>query len=309
MAILPPLAGAIDSEAAPNPPPGAASVRPRVRYHPRMRPVITFLTDFGPSAPAVCRGVMFGICPDANIIDVSHQVPRYSIREGAGTLVFALPHMPVGVHVAVVDPGVGTERRPVALKVARGDVLIGPDNGLLTPAADALGGIVEARALENRDLMLPVITSSFHGRDIFAPMAGHLAAGTPYEAVGPTIPTDGLVRLPTIRPTIGEGSLESVITHVLIFGNVTFAGTPADLEAAIGPLTPGRPLRLEFPAFGDAPAIDERTTWELTFGRVPVGASLLMADSEGHLSLADNQGDAAKRLGLVLDRPVRILPA
>ena len=81
------------------------------------RPVITFLTDFGPAAPAVCRGVMFRICPDANIIDVSHQVPRYSIRDGAGTLVFALPHMPVGVHVAVVDPGVGTERLPVALKV------------------------------------------------------------------------------------------------------------------------------------------------------------------------------------------------
>ncbi len=85
-----------------------------------MRPVITFLTDFGPAAPAVCRGVMFRICPDANVIDVSHQVPRYSIREGADTLVFALPHMPIGVHVAVVDPGVGTDRRPVALKVARG---------------------------------------------------------------------------------------------------------------------------------------------------------------------------------------------
>ena len=75
-----------------------------------MRPVITFLTDFGPAAPAVCRGVMFRICPDANIIDINHQVPRYSIRDGAESLVFALPHMPIGTHVAVVDPGVGTER-------------------------------------------------------------------------------------------------------------------------------------------------------------------------------------------------------
>ena len=115
---------------------------------------------------------MFGICPDANIIDINHQVPRYSIREGAGSLVFALPHMPVGVHVAVVDPGVGTERHPVALKVARGDVLIGPDNGLLTPAADALGGIVEARVLENRDLMLDRISSSFHGRGHLRPDGG-----------------------------------------------------------------------------------------------------------------------------------------
>ena len=274
-----------------------------------MRPVITFLTDFGPSAPAVCRGVMFRICPDANIIDVSHQVPRYSIREGAGTLVFALPHMPVGIHVAVVDPGVGTERLPVAIKAARGDVLIGPDNGLLVPAAEALGGIVEARALENRALMLPVITSSFHGRDIFSPMAAHLANGVAYEEVGGSVDPTTLVRLPVIRPTVGDGVLETSITHVLIFGNTTFAGTPDDLAAAIGPLEPGRALHLEFPAVDGQPAIEERTIWEQTFGRVPVGASLLMADSEGHLSLADNQGDAAKRLGLTLDRPVRIRPA
>ena len=271
-----------------------------------MRPVITFLTDFGPSAPAVCRGVMFRICPDANVIDVSHQVPRYSIREGAGTLVFALPHMPIGTHVAVVDPGVGTERKPVAIKVARGDVLIGPDNGLLVPAAEALGGIVEARVLENRDLMLPVITSSFHGRDIFAPMAAHLATGVPYETVGPTTPVEDLVRLPEIRATVGEGVLETTITHVLIFGNTTFAGTPDDLAAALGELTYGDELVLEFPAVDGRSAVEERTVWQETFGRVPVGSSLLMSDSEGRLSLADNQGDAAGRLGLTRDRPVRI---
>jgi S-adenosylmethionine hydrolase len=274
-----------------------------------MRPVITFLTDFGPAAPAVCRGVMFRICPDANIIDITHQVPRYSIRDGAGSLVFALPYMPIGIHVAVVDPGVGTERLPVALRVARGDVLIGPDNGLLIDAAEALGGIEEARALQNRDLMLPVISQSFHGRDIFAPMAGHLAAGTEFAAVGPTVAIDQLVRLPVIRPTVGDGVLTSTVVHILIYGNVTIAGTPADLEAAIGPLAPGRALVLEFPAHDGARAVEERTIWERTFGRVPLGSSLLMADSEGHLSLADNQGDAARRLGLSLDRPVRIRPA
>lgn len=274
-----------------------------------MRPVITFLTDFGPAAPAVCRGVMFRICPDANIIDINHQVPRYSIRDGAGSLVFALPHMPMGTHVAVVDPGVGTERLPIALRVARGDVLIGPDNGLLIAAADALGGITEARALANRDLMLPVVTSSFHGRDIFAPMAAHLAAGTPFSAVGPTVSIEDLVRLPEVRPTVVSGALETSVTHVLIFGNITFAGTPADLESAIGPLSPGRPLILEFADRGGAGAVTEHTVWERTFGRVPMGASLLMSDSEGHLSLADNQGDAARRLGIALDRPVRIRPA
>jgi S-adenosylmethionine hydrolase len=272
------------------------------------RPVITFLTDFGPSAPAVCRGVMFGIAPDANIIDISHQVPRYSIREGAGTLVFALPHMPVGTHVAVVDPGVGTERLAVAVKTGRGDVLIGPDNGLLVPAAERLGGIVEVRSIENRDMMLPVISSSFHGRDIFSPVAAHLAMGTPFESVGPAVSQDRLVRLAESSPTIHEGALESVIVNVLIFGNVTFAGTPADLEAAIGPLEPGDPVVLDFDPFQGRPAVHERTTWAETFGRVPIGQSLLMADSEGHLSFADNQGNAAARLGLSIDQAVRILP-
>ena len=273
------------------------------------RPVITFLTDFGPSAPGVCRGVMYGICPDATIIDISHQVPRFSIREGSGTLVFALPYMPVGIHVAVVDPGVGTERLPIAIRTGRGDVLIGPDNGLLTAAADALGGIAEARAIENRDLMLPVISSSFHGRDIFSPVAAHLACGTDYATVGPTVPVDSLRRLPVITPTIGDGVLGSVIDHILIFGNLTLVGRPADLEAAIGPLTLGRPLELEFSASDGAPAVVERTVWEQTFGRVPLGASLLYADSEGQLAFADNQGDAAARLGLAVDRPVQIRPA
>ena len=274
-----------------------------------MRPVISFTTDFGPSAPAVCRAVMFRFCPEANIIDISHQVPRYSIREGAGTLVFALPYMPVGIHVAVVDPGVGTDRLAVGLRTARGDILIGPDNGLLVAVGEALGGIVEARSLENRALMLDTVSNSFHGRDIFAPMAGHLAAGVPFETVGPAIPVERLVRLPGVRPTVREGVLESVIVHVLIYGNLTFAGVPADLEAAIGPLSVGRPLIVEFPAHDGSAAVEERTVWARTFGDVPTEASLLYADSEGHLALADNQGDTARRLGLTLDRPVRIRPA
>ena len=272
-----------------------------------VRPVITFLTDFGPSAPAVCRGVMFSIAPDANIIDVSHQVPRYSIRDGARTLVFALQYMPVGVHVAVVDPGVGTERLPLALRVKRGDVMIGPDNGLLIPAAEKLGGIAEARTLQNRALMLDRISSSFHGRDIFSPVAAHVAMGTPFESVGPTVPIDSLVRLPAQEPKVADGALDTVITGVMIFGNVTFAGTPAELEKAIGKLEPGRPLVLEFGGNGSGPR-RERTTWNETFGRVPLGTSLVMPDSEGNLSFADNQGNAAARLNLVVDQSVRILP-
>jgi S-adenosylmethionine hydrolase len=273
-----------------------------------VRPVITFLSDFGPSAPAVCRGVMFSIAPDANIIDVSHQVPRYSIRDGARTLVFALPYMPVGVHVAVVDPGVGTERLPVAIRTRRGDVMIGPDNGLLIPAAEKLGGIAEARAIQNRALMLDRISSSFHGRDIFSPVAAHVAMGAPFESIGPTIPLDELVRLPAQEPKVTRGALETVITGVMIYGNVTFAGTPVELEKAIGKLEPGRKLVLEFGGRNGSGSVREETTWNETFGRVPLGESLVMADSENNLSFADNQGNAAARLGLAVDQPVRIAP-
>ena len=267
------------------------------------RPVITFLSDFGPAAPAVCRGVMFGIAPDANIIDISHQVPRFSIPNGAASLAFALPHMPVGVHVAVVDPGVGTDRLPIAIRVARGDVLIGPDNGLLIPATERLGGIAEVRVIENRALMLPVVSASFHGRDIFAPVAAHLAMGVPYSSVGRSVPPERLVRLPERRPSIVAGRLETQIVHVMIYGNVTLAGRPADLEAAVGELSPGRRLRIEFPAVDGRSGAVEDTTWGVTFGSVPVGSSVLMADSEGNLSLADNQGDAARRIGLEVDQP------
>jgi S-adenosylmethionine hydrolase len=214
--------------------------------------------------------------------------------------------MPVGTHVAVVDPGVGTTRLPVALKVARGDVLIGPDNGLLIEAAERLGGIVEARAIENRDLWLPVVSSSFHGRDIFAPTAAHVAMGVPFERVGPVVPVAGLVRLGRPKPAVRDGRLETQIVHVMIYGNVTFAGKPPDLVEAIGALKPGRPLRLTFAAGEEAAEVVEDTVWGITFGSVPQGASVVMADSEGNLSLADNQGDAARRLGLTVDRPVTI---
>jgi S-adenosylmethionine hydrolase len=217
--------------------------------------------------------------------------------------------MPVGIHVAVVDPGVGTERRGVAIKVSRGDILIGPDNGLLVAAAERLGSIEEVRVLENRALMLPVVTSSFHGRDVFAPIAAHLAMGTPLEEVGQAVDPASLVRLVWPEPVVQPGELASVITSVLIFGNVTFAGTPADLERAIGPLNPGRAIRLDFPSVDGRIAVAEQTVWAETFGRVPVGESLLMVDSEGRLSLADNQGNAAERLGLAVDRPVRITAA
>jgi S-adenosylmethionine hydrolase len=275
-----------------------------------VRPVITFLTDFGPdSAAAICRGVMIGISPDVQIIDISHSVRKFAIRDGAWLLWISVPHMPVGTHVAVVDPGVGTARRPIAIRSGRGDVFVGPDNGLLVPAAERLDGIAELRALENRALMLPRTTNTFHGRDIFAPVAAHLANGVGFEEVGSTVDPATIVRLPFPEPSIGSGVLDTSVVYIDSFGNLRLAGDPTDLEAALGPLAAGERLSVELARVDGHPARTETVTWQRTFGEVDAGRPLLYEDSFGQLAMADNQGNVAARLGLSLDRPIRIRPA
>lgn len=275
-----------------------------------MPPFISFLTDFGPDGPApICRGVMLSIAADARILDIGHSIRKFAVAEGAYLLASAVPYLPVGIHVGVVDPGVGTDRLPIAIRTQRGDVLVGPDNGLLLPAADALGGPVEARALENRDLMLPATSSTFHGRDIFAPVAAHLAIGTPFAAVGPEVPIARLVRLALPRAEVAGDELRTAVIYVDSFGNVRFAARRADLTAAIGSLDPGRRVVVEFEAADGRGPIVERTTWQPTFGQVPVGDSLLFEDSLGRVALADNQGDAASRLQVGADRAARIRAA
>jgi len=273
-------------------------------------PFISFLTDFGPDGPAaICRGVMLSIAPEARIVDIGHSIRKNAIADGAYLMASAVPYFPIGIHVGVVDPGVGTERLPIAIRTARGDVLVGPDNGLLIPAAEKLGGVVEARALENRDLMLPRTSTTFHGRDIFSPIAAHLATGTPFASVGPEVPVGRLVQLGAPAPEVAEGELRTAVLYVDSFGNVRFAAEPADLAAAIGKLEPGRRMAIEFESLNGAGPIVERTTWQATFGRVPLGTSLLFEDSLGRISLADNQGDAAARLGVAVERSARIRAA
>jgi S-adenosylmethionine hydrolase len=272
---------------------------------PSERPIITFLTDFGlDGAVATCKGVMLGICRDAQIIDVAHSIRKYAIRDGAFLLRFALPYVPVGVHVAVVDPGVGTARRPIAIRTGRGDVLIGPDNGLLPPVADALGGAAEARELANRDLWLQDPSSTFHGRDIFAPVAAHLAAGdATFGDVGPSIDPATMVRLPEPVARASEGLIETVVTYVDSFGNVRLAGGADELNVAFGNPADGTPLNVEF---GGPSPVHEPTRFGATFGAVDPGSSVVYVDSLGNLAMADNQGSIATRLGLGHDRPVRI---
>jgi S-adenosylmethionine hydrolase len=212
----------------------------------------------------------------------------------------------VGSHVAVVDPGVGTERRPIALRVARGDVLIGPDNGLLMAGADRLGGVVEARLLESDEYRLPQVSTSFHGRDIFAPAAAHLAAGAAFEAVGPALVVATIVPSPIADPVVEAGCLRSSVVYVDTFGNIKLAGLRADLEDAIGAVSSGDRLELAFAAHGEDRAAMHVVTWRGTFGDVERGEVLLYEDSYRRICLAENQGSVASDLGLVEDREVAI---
>jgi S-adenosylmethionine hydrolase len=271
-------------------------------------PFISLLTDFGARDPSasILHGVILSIAPDARIVDISHEVRKFAIRDGALLLWCALPYLPVGSHIAVVDPGVGTERRPIALRVARGDVLIGPDNGLLMAGADRLGGVVEARLLESDEYRLPQVSTSFHGRDIFAPAAAHLAAGAAFDALGPALDAATLVPSPIADPIVEPGCLRSSVVYVDTFGNVKLAGLRSDLEEAIGPVRSGDGLELAFAAHaGDRPRV-EIVRWRGTFGDAEPGETLLYEDSYGRICLAQNQGDAATHLGVVENREVTI---
>jgi S-adenosylmethionine hydrolase len=265
-------------------------------------PLVSLLTDFGlrdPSA-AIVHGVILGIAPDARIVDISHEVRKYRIRDGALLLWCALPYLPVGIHVAVVDPGVGTQRRPIAVRVARGDVLVGPDNGLLMMAAEPLGGATQAVELVEPLYRLPVISTSFHGRDIFAPAAAHLALGVALERLGPTVDPAGLARIPVPEPDVGAGSLRAHALYVDTFGSVKLTALAGNLRAALGPPVSGDALSLEL----DGRTID--VAWRSTFGEARVGEPLLYEDSYGRVCLAVNQGDAATMYGIVEDVAVLI---
>ncbi|KRT62924.1 MAG: hypothetical protein XU10_C0018G0036 [Chloroflexi bacterium CSP1-4] len=264
----------------------------------RGRPVVSLTTDFGARDPsaAICKGVVLTIAPAVTVIDITHEVAKFQVRDGALVLWCALPFLPVGVHVAVVDPGVGTERLPIALETARGDVLVGPDNGLLVPVADRLGGIVRVHELENPAYRLAAVSRSFHGRDIFAPAAAHVALGVPVTDLGRALDPAALARLDWPEPRVTPGALETAVVYVDSFGNVKLAGEPADLAAALGPLQPGDLLALAWIDGSDVRTVE--VPWAETFGSVPPGAPLVYEDSYGRLCLAANQASVAARLGL-----------
>ena len=268
-------------------------------------PFITFLTDFGDTAPATCRGVIWSILPEARINDLTHGSRQFGIRDGAFLLWSSLPYQPIGVHLAVVDPGVGTERRPIALRTARGDHLVGPDNGLLLPAAERLGGITAAHVLDNRSMWRAEdVSATFHGRDIFAPVAAHLAAGTPIAEAGTPLDPADLVPLAFPEPRVSGSVLHTSVLFIDAFGNCRLAGQPEDLAALRGRLEPGDAFTVRI---GDA---GHRVPWQTTFGAVKTGDLFLYDDADyAGLGIGVNQGSAAERLGLAHDAPVLIEPA
>lgn len=250
---------------------------------------ISFTTDYGEADgfTAVCHGVIARIAPAARVIDVTHQVPPQDVRRGAGVLAQTVPWLPPAVHLAVVDPGVGTDRRGVCL-VADRSVLIGPDNGLLVPAAEALGGVAAAFLLAEPAYWLPPISATFHGRDVFAPAAAHVCAGIEPAALGPELEPASLVRLPAPAVTVEVGRITAEVRSVDGFGNVQLAATADDLAAAR--ISAGDRA---FVHIGPAsrPALVART-----FGDVGPGELVVYLDSAGYAAVAVNGGSAAAAL-------------
>lgn len=269
-----------------------------------MQTAISFLSDFGLTDTSVgqCKAVIAGISPKAVVIDITHAVPHYDIITGAWLLHHAVPHFPPCVHVAVVDPGVGTARRAVALECERGDVLIGPDNGLLLPAAEVLGGITSVVELTDPQFRHHPVSNTFHGRDIFSPAAAHLIHGVTLHLLGPRIDPESLVALNRAPATVENGVIHTAVASVNEFGSLALTA-PGTLLADLG-----GPNRVRFELQGeshDAQAVK-------TFGEAARGDTVLLVDSYGYLCLAINQESLAARLGLSrTDHPtltIRALP-
>jgi S-adenosyl-L-methionine hydrolase (adenosine-forming) len=261
---------------------------------------ITFLTDFGLQDDFVgtCHGVMKKIAPDVEIIDITHGIPPQGVLQGALTLANTLPFMPEGVHLAVVDPGVGGARRALALRDASGRVHVGPDNGLLIPAAEKCGGIAEVHELTNPEYALESVSRTFHGRDLFAPAAAHLALGVELAALGPPLAPDALARLDLPEAEIGTSRIRCTVLSVDRFGNVGLNLDRSHFEQ-VG-IVPGTRVEVQVGP--------ERyyATAARTFADARPGDIILYEDAYRNLSIAISGGNAAAMFGLSVGQDVRI---
>jgi S-adenosylmethionine hydrolase len=259
---------------------------------------ITFLSDFGLQDDFVgtCHGVIKRIAPDTQIVDITHGIEPQAVLQGALVLASTLPYMPAGVHLAVVDPRVGSDRRALALRDGGGRLYVGPDNGLLVPAAEKLGGIVEAWELTNAAYMLEPVSRTFHGRDVFAPVAAQLARGSAPEELGPRVETASLVRLQLPEPEIGESTIRATVLYVDRYGNVQLNLARGDVERA--GVVPGRRIELDLGS--------ERyyATAARTFADARAGDIILYEDAYENIAVAITDGNAAEMFSI---RPGRAL--
>lgn len=251
---------------------------------------ITLTTDYGLSDGfvAACHGVIAWLSPATRVIDVTHLVAPGDVRRGAAVLAQAVPHLPAAVHVAVVDPGVGTARRAIAVETP-GGLLVGPDNGLLPWAADVLGGAVAAVELVDGAGVSP----TFHGRDVFAPAAARFASGLPLAEAGMAIDPASLVRLPDPVLVHGPGWLEAEVLTIDRFGNVQLVAVPADLDGLGDTLLVGGVHAVRGRTFADAAA----------------GDLVVYVDSAGRVAVAVNGGRAAVVLAVAPGDVLRLAPA
>jgi S-adenosyl-L-methionine hydrolase (adenosine-forming) len=250
-------------------------------------PFVTFLSDFGTADDfaGICHGVINLICPRAHVIHVTHGIMPQAIGQGARVLAGAMPYLPVGVHLAVVDPGVGSERRAIALRTADERRFVGPDNGLLIPAADVCGGVVEAVSITNPQIMLQPVSRTFHGRDVFSPAAARLAGGMPLSELGPAIGPADLVRRETPDHRIEGGIVHAPVQYIDRYGNIQLAVSAGELD---GLFQLGRMAEID--------TGDDRyyARCSDTFTDVGPGEFVLYEDSSGLLSFALNRGNAAE---------------
>jgi S-adenosyl-L-methionine hydrolase (adenosine-forming) len=262
--------------------------------------LITFLTDFGleDDFVGICHGVMKRISPEVEIIDITHGIQPHEVLQGSIMLANTLPYFPVGVHLAVVDPGVGSQRRSVALRSGDGRLYVGPDNGLLVPAAEKLGGIEAAHEITNRDYALEPISATFHGRDIFSPAAAHLAQGLALEELGPAVEPDSLARIQIPEPEISERRIRACCLYVDRFGNMQLNLTREHVMQ-FG-IEPGTQVELEL-ATERYYAIAARTFTDARGGEI-----ILYEDAYENIAIAISGGSAAETLSAEPGADVRI---
>ena len=264
---------------------------------------VTFLSDYGLSDEfvGVCRGVILSIAPEAEIIDITHGIQPQNIREGAMVLAQSIKYMPPrAVHLAIVDPSVGTDRLAVIIETNEGSALVGPDNGLLAMAATKLGGVAVCKEIKNEDLILTPPSKTFQGRDIFAPAAAHLARGVPLDDFGPDVAISSLVPQAVPEPRLHDDHYHAEVLHIDRFGNIQMNVTREELTA-VG-LPPGSMLEVRIEGHRRMVPYGE------TFSAVPDGSLVVTEDSYGLLSVAINRGRGSDEFGAQTGSSVIIGP-